>query len=124
MWNASDCEATFESLPNIHRVACNLTTDFATERTFTVSFRQFPTFPHENNLFHTDGQFSTESVARDFHCDTTQVTGVANNYVSCSFAVVPSNATLPGQLCPCFRVRCVLTLTSCRIRVLLQPWQM
>jgi hypothetical protein len=106
LWTASDCAVSFESLPNVRRANCSLATNSDTERVYSVKLMEFPITPHENNLFHHDGQFTETSVAQLFHCDTSLVSGTTRS-LGCSIELVSSNATYPGQ---CVSTRLLLFL--------------
>jgi hypothetical protein len=95
LWTAADCGVSFETLPNVRRANCSLETNSDIERVYTVTLMEFPITPHENNLFHHDGQFTDVNVAQLFHCDTSLVSGTTNR-LGCSVQLVPSNATYPG----------------------------
>ncbi|CAM9333547.1 unnamed protein product, partial [Phaeothamnion confervicola] len=82
--SAADLEELLESMPNVGDVDVTRwddDSDLTNGATYTITFVEWPTFPHQNNLFSHDG----DPPVGDFSCDKSGVTGT-NTGVTCVFA--------------------------------------
>ncbi|CAM9637241.1 unnamed protein product, partial [Phaeothamnion confervicola] len=70
-FDASDCEAAFESLANVYDVDC-AAVSASHGVALTVTFVSWPVFPHENNLFYHTGNPDITA----FTCD---ISGLTNS---------------------------------------------
>jgi hypothetical protein len=90
--SAVECEKSFQSLRNLRRVNCTLSTTYSNwgmDYVYTVQFREFPKFPFENNIWTHDGAPALSS----FHCDTAGTP----LYSRCDLQIqTDEDAVLPG----------------------------
>ncbi|CAM9983672.1 unnamed protein product, partial [Choristocarpus tenellus] len=71
-FSSTECETAFEGLSNIEDVACTRgSVDINGGATYTLELLSFPTYPHQNNIFHHDGWPTLDA----FSCDASNVTG-------------------------------------------------
>lgn len=89
-WNGSQCKNSFESLPNIDTVRCDLISSTSTESIYDIYFIKFPTFPYENNIYTNDGNISLSQI----NCDASLISNPKS--ISCSLSNLVDNGTFPG----------------------------
>ena len=110
-WTASQCEAAFEELPNIETVTCTVSANAngqTNNNDITVMIREFPMYPHENNIYSHDGDpklnafgcDTTEAIGADVACTITDVDGV--DYPEYSYCSNRGICNFRTGSCDCF----------------------
>lgn len=99
-WNATNCNASFDSLPNVGTVNCTIIYSSVIRTVYAVQFLEFARMPYENNIYYTDGQmslFNSNPPLNEMNCDTSQLNGTYASIITCDVSLQHSNVTYPGK---------------------------